>query len=364
MNSRSILGILVSLCAFGLTTGAHAQVLNIQERASALVGTEAAELCLNIQLDPTLVLAPVAGLTSTDGYGSDQASQDFAWAVMVLGGRALAGDDDATRRLTELLLEWANNASLYQTEISHDSYFALKRTLLPAINAYATIRDGLPADERATIDAWFQGLVSKIDAKFDGDVDLNNHRYLADSVLAAWGALVNDPQMIENATDRLNIALLEQLRPDGSWPLETRRGARALWYTRQSLASLSSIAAALQTTGNDPFADPQLAAQYDNALRYFLDGVRAPSLVIRYAAENYIPGPSDDYTQQDLSFLQTRPHGRNYMAFALLARRLTQDPILQDRLLTLIEKADAPDMPLLDEFSGGNATCFWGLIRG
>lgn len=352
------------VCGMTLASSAQAQVFDVNARAAVVQGSALAESCRAIAIDPDWDLSPISALSSTDGYGSDQATQEFAWAMMVYGGHALAGDSRARATLRDTLLAWAAASALYQTEFAHDAYFALKRSLLPMIVSYAIIRDDLSDEERNYVDDWMDGLVRLADQKFDGDVDFNNHRYLADSVIAAWGALVADGIRIGIAEDRLRVALLEQLRDDGSWPLETRRGARALWYQRQSIASLTSIVGALAVAGRDPLDDPEMAAAFDLSVRYLLDGIRTPALVLRYAAENYIPGPSDNYAEQDLSFLNQRPHGRHYLGFLELTGQLVSDPVLAARVQALIDSIPADQFPLIDEFSGGNATCFWEPFRG
>ena len=66
---------------------------------------------------------------------------------------------------------------------------------------------------------------------------LNNHRYLSDSVDMAWGALRGDDALFRQGIASFLLALA-QMRADGSLPLETARGARALWYQRHAIASL------------------------------------------------------------------------------------------------------------------------------
>ena len=86
-----------------------------------------------------------------------------------------------------LLARFAAAKAFASTEVEHDAYFALKRTLLPTVVTYAILRDGFDAPTRAAVEAWLDPLVRAVDRKFDGDVDVNNHRYLADAVLTRLG---------------------------------------------------------------------------------------------------------------------------------------------------------------------------------
>src|SRR5207247_284594 len=144
---------------------------------------------------------------ATEGYGSDQSAEDFAWAVMVLGGRALAGDKDAAADARNLLARFATAKAFAGTEVEPDAYFALKRTLLPTIVTYAIVRDGFDAAMRQAVAAWLDPLVRAIDHKFAGDADDNNHRYLADAVLIVWGSLTGNQALYAQGATGYRAAL-------------------------------------------------------------------------------------------------------------------------------------------------------------
>ena len=209
------------------------------------------------------------------------------------------------------------------------------------------------------MERWLDCLVRRVDRRFDGDVDHNNHRYLADSVLMAWDAAIGDSTLYAKGIARLRTAF-EQMRGDGSLPLETRSGARALWYTRQAMASFVVMAEIAALKGDDLYALSVGGRSIDTGLHFFLSAVHSPLLVTPYAVENYIPGPSEDWTRQDLSMLHTRPHGCHYLAWdeAYVARRGTT--ITGESLAALLDRHGVPaERPLIDEYSGGNGTCFW-----
>ncbi|NJN47833.1 MAG: hypothetical protein HC808_16675 [Candidatus Competibacteraceae bacterium] len=202
-------------------------------------------------------LEPLNGLTATEGYGTDNRAERFSWVMMVLSGHVLGGNPEAVQLLRQQLHDWATAGALTQTEPVHDAYFALKRVLLPTIMAYATVRADLSEEQNRIIAAWLDDLVRRVDRVFDGTVDHNNHRYLADSVLMAWGALIGDAELYQKGVDRFNTAL-KQARADGSLPLEARRGGRSAWYMRQSLSSLVAMAEIATQQGDELY--PQAVA--------------------------------------------------------------------------------------------------------
>jgi len=357
--------LLLNLLTIGST---YAQVkghglFDVELRRAALgqpAFTSARAACLAIPRDPAWSsLKPIDRLKATEGYGTDGAANDYAWAVMVLTGRALAGDAASESSLRDLLLSWAKARALADTEVEHDAYYALKRVLLPTVVAYSVLQRGLDEGQKRLLAEWIDPLVRKTDQTFDGIVDRNNHRYLADSLLMTWGAVVKDEALYAKGYDRYR-SILAEARPDGSLALETRRGARALWYMRQSLASLTVMAEVAATRGTDLYDLRAGEVNFDRILSYLLNGIAEPNVVMAYASENYIPGGEMDARRQDLGFMTKRNHERHYMAWTepLMARE--RAGLATKRLKALFVRNIRLDRPLIDEFVGGNATCFWG----
>ena len=73
-----------------------------------------------------------------------------------------------------------------------DADCALKRMLLPTIIADQLIRRRSRVRDADAVASWLDRLVRMIDHRFNGDVDRNDHRTLADSVIALWGSVSGD----------------------------------------------------------------------------------------------------------------------------------------------------------------------------
>lgn len=315
--------------------------------------------CLAIDMDRLGELPkPIARLATTEGYGSDNSAEPFSWYVMVTGGRALAGDKAAAEALKNALLTWAKANAFSESDHEHDTYYALKRVMLPVTVNYAIIYDSLSEDERETINGWADPIIRKLDKTFNGDVDRNNHRYLADSVLMAWGALIGDGDLYRKGIERYRIAL-GQADDQGGLALETRRGARAQWYMRQSLADLTVMAEIARQNGDDLYHTDVGKKNFDLLLTHFLNMVRNPLIGLSQSAQNYKPGPGNDYFSPDMGMLERRPQNRHYMAFteAYLRHNALGFPAM--RLKQLMRETGFNERPLTDDFLGGNATCFF-----
>jgi len=126
------------------------------------------------------------------------------------------------------------------------------------------------------------------------------------------------------------------------------------------LTSLVVIAEIAHTAaGEDLYAQTYEKRSLDTMMSAFLDAIGTPLFVLPYAAENYIPGPSDDYMVQDDGFLKKRPNKRHYMAFAEAYLSHGVESLTQKRLNKLMSHTALKERPLLDDYVGGNATCFF-----
>ena len=109
---------------------------------------------------PSVEPAPVAMLHDRP-YGPDTASEPFALAVMTDAAAGVAGDAGARRRLVDLFDRWAEAGALTQLERpSANTYYALDRTLLPTLVAFALVRDWaeLKPLPRLRIQSWLEQL--------------------------------------------------------------------------------------------------------------------------------------------------------------------------------------------------------------
>lgn len=301
---------------------------------------------------------PVMGLKSTDGYGSDRSLSDYSWYLMVHSGRAMAGDVKSKKLVKNALLYWSNENALLQTEIRHDAYYSLKRGLLPIITSYLIIENLFSELEQYEVKNWIDTLVRRIDHKFGGDVDNNNHRYLADSVLTLWGGVIGDKKLYNKGRERFEIAI-NQMRLNGSLPLESRRGSRALWYMRQSLANLTFIAEIYAQNGDDLYGYSKDEKSISTMMNYFIAGARNSLIAMADASENYIPGPSNYFLNQDMGTFERRGGKRHYMAFSHIYEH-GQNNLSAKRLGLFMDDTGYKTLPLIDDYIGGNATCYWG----
>ncbi len=311
----------------------------------------------------------VTTIRATPGYGGDNRTERFAMTVMQAGAASFgAGDREARRAVVRLIARWAKGRAMTKLEDPEDasSYYVVERTLLPTIVTYwLTVRGDtrIKASTRARIERWLEGLVERsrrrrVDPASDEVSARNNHAYLAAGVLMAWGTLTGDPDLVETAVAVYRRAIAD-MRADGSFPLETMRGARALWYQRHAVASLVVIAEMAAVQGIDLYGYRVGERDLHRAVTFLLDAVERPERVWRYAEANINPGPVRDYRRQDLGFLARRPHGRHYMAWAEIYMARFPEREESRRLAALLAETQSDFRPMIDEYAGGNTSCFF-----
>ncbi len=303
-------------------------------------------------------------------YNGSQPGQNVVLTLMT-GAAAAFGTDDAAARaaVVDNLTRWARGGALgqFKRDPAATMYYNLDRTLLPVIVAFSLVQDhpALPAGDRGAIEQWLDELVWRRGAGRERDPALtssrNNHRYLSDSVTMAWGILRGDDDAFRAGIERY-LAALEQMRPDGSLPLEPARGARALSYQRHAIASLVAIAEMAAAQGYDLYAvEGEDGQSIHRAIEFLLDGIDDPAMVWSYAMENEKPGAWGNYKVQDLGFMTVRGHGRHYMAWTEPYIARFPDSELALRLRRTLDAFDPATTPLIDEYSGGNMSCFFAL---
>jgi poly(beta-D-mannuronate) lyase len=302
-----------------------------------------------------------------DDLQTDERSEPFAWTIMTAAAAAFGqGDPDAREALTGNLRRWARGEALTKLkDRQENTYYSLERTLLPTIVAYGLVRDdpGWNESERKEVERWLNRLVRLRGVKRPDETrgpisQMNNHRYLSDSVDMAWGALRGNDALFRQGIESFLLALA-QMRPDGSLPLETERGSKALWYQRQAVSSLVTIAEMAAVQGYDLYAIAVEGKSLHRTIDFLARAIAEPELVMPYARANQKHGEFANYLVQDRSFMRRRGHDRHYMAWFEPYRARFPERDATRQLTRLLGEFEGQSRPMVDDFSGGNMSCFF-----
>lgn len=265
---------------------------------------------------------PITEVEGPSGYGLDTRYELARSAMINMGTGCLSGSVSQCKSIIEMMTNWAlaNAAQVKSFGNKDDSVYwndtltVNLRVVRPFLGAYsiakATINPTTETD--ALIREWMKRTVKRASHLMRNEGKYNRggakgrpkaaHNHAAASAAAwmAYGAMWGDQTAFKYGLDQWFITL-GSMRGDGSFPIETRRGARALFYTGRILSVLMSIAEMAKTQEIDLYAhSPTEEKTIHRAVQFMLDALENNELVIKYASENYWPGPYKDYHNQDL----------------------------------------------------------------
>nr|WP_284701263.1 alginate lyase family protein [Rhodoplanes tepidamans] len=286
-------------------------------------------------------------------------------------------DRAAAERAVGALRRWADAAALEMVEdagpqqSNTNSIYSLRRALIGLLGSWLVLRSAAAEHDRATIDGWLDRLAAIQDtptgaarSRADGEAvsNRNNHALLRATVDALTAARTGAADRAQAAADMV-AATLRDMRADGSLPLETRRGARALWYQRHAIASIVHIGEHVARFGHDVWAPRADGRSLHDAVRFLIEAVESPARVAGYASAEAGSRPGSRPDVQDLGFLGPRGHGRHYMAWIETYRARFPSHPNGAALAGLLRPRLEAVRPLIDEISGGNTTCFAATPR-
>ena len=239
-----------------------------------------------------------------------------------LGARCLIEDKAACATTQDYAMDWARNSKLGGPRGDHDGDIIWHETttvnmrlLSPMISALSVAEQFSPlgSSDRETLNRWLKRKVDQYEhgmrrlGRYKGGRDGTTARRAAHNsaiqssiVAMSYGAWVNDPNYFETGIEQWFITL-GSMRSDGSLPIETRRGARALFYSGRTITGLIQLAERAAVQGIDLYgAAPSPGKTIHRAVTYVIDAIEEPDLVLKYARTNRSPGPSKNYKVQDL----------------------------------------------------------------
>jgi hypothetical protein len=300
-------------------------------------------------------------LTSSVG---DRSAMPFTGFVMSGAAAALAGDKASGEAAVDALARWAAANAVSELndggpdKINTNALFSARRMLMGLLPAWAILRQTNPPVEATAkgIDLWLAQRVADSDvatgpiATRSQETSLSNrnyHRLMREAVAMAHGSLTGDAASFRRGPRAL-VGALREMRTDGSLPLETARGPRALWHQRIAVSTLLMIAEMGKAQGLDLYGMEVDGKRLKRAIDFLLQAIAEPEALAPYAPE-----------RQDLTFAESKTDGRHQMAwFEPWYRRVGIDPMTTGELPASL----FANRPLIDELAGGATTCFFARV--
>lgn len=349
--------------------------VDVEARRAILEKADAISLHCTSRSFPVPVFDDVDG---GKGYGLDDRYNRVSEQFRASGSACLAGDAGACALIQNGALEWATKSKLNKPaakRIMDDTLSINMRLITPLISALSVAEATAPLSvkNRQTIDSWLKRIVRNFQhglrnkGRYKGGKDgttarkaAHNHAMQSSVAAMSYGAWVGDDDAFNIGIEQWDITL-QSMRADGSLPIETRRGSRALFYHGRALASLVEIAERASIQGIDLYGQSRKKSIHKGA-EFFIAAVVDPSLVLKYAKRNYVPGPHKDYRKQDL--------GRGTSTYSWIAPYIARFPDHPNskKLQSLTGKENALTAKISTavkmngnsaEWIGVNAKCFY-----
>lgn len=282
----------------------------------------------------TFTLPPkvIDDVKAPDGYGLDDRFNAVSNFFRTAGARCLGGVKMMCDDIHAHALEYAKHSKIisprgkYSDTIYWNDTLSVSMRLTgpmaTAVGVAWNVKD-YPEDEKQAVANWLRQTATAFEHGFrDGSAYKkskhgfnakkagHNHATQSSISLMSVAALTGDKADFVTGIDQWFITL-DTMRNDGSLPIETRRGARAMFYHGRTLSALFAIAKRAEVQGID-LLGIERDKDIHKAVGFYLDVADNPDVVLKYAKRNKAPGPSKDYTFQDLagaSNFSTSGHG-------------------------------------------------------
>jgi hypothetical protein len=323
-------------------------------------------LCPAVTIDPDLppVLRLAGSVEAIQRGTIDRSAQPFAMALMQGAAASLNGDEQAARGTIKLLDNWARaNALSELVDIGAErnnfvAQYSLRRVMLAVVPSWALLYDRADAETRKRVDSWVAQRMAATEQPVgpaesrknahQSMMKMDYYQLMREALAMEYAVMTGSNEGFRRGVT-VYLATLRQMRDDGSLPLETAHGSRALWYQRHAIASLVTMAQIASEQGYNLYDAEVDGKRLDRAINFLLSESTDPHQIASYAPEN-----------QDLGFLQRRPDGRDFMAWI--------EPWMAHANVGPIPDGDPlqvaiSDRPLIDEIAGGNASCQMAPVR-
>ena len=266
-------------------------------------------------------VTPVLKVEAPSGYGLDKrfnhAQNKFENFSFPCGG----GNIEACEHVKRVILDWAKSNAAQRTGPSDGEGRHWNDTLTvnlyiasPMMAAYSFAKQviAVPENEDKIIKDWFKRIVKKNEHLMyeysnykpesgAGGVPKRAHNHALSSAMSHMqlGILFNDNKLFRTAFKNFEAAIKYQ-RKDGSMPIETRRGGRAMFYQARAMNALAVIAMLAENQGYNIWDYDYKGKNYHNIVKFFIDFTEKNEIVFKYAKSMKHPGPAKDYKRQDL----------------------------------------------------------------
>ena len=225
---------------------------------------------------------PIITVNLNEDYGERQSEVDSAIEFFQKAAYvARVGNSvEEVEKVKTVLLDWANNNALNKGINVSWGNKPVDWQMMILINSIltttATIAENFDSKEIQVLGPWLNNLIKKV-AKSRWKDRQDNKSYLTSYIILIWGLMVNDLNAVQNSIDVVKLAV-HDMRPDGSFPIDTQRSGMGIQYNSNSYGYLLMISSLLKDkTGIDLFSYNVDGRSLHNGADFVVKSIKEPS---------------------------------------------------------------------------------------
>ena len=225
---------------------------------------------------------PITSINLNEDYGErelqvDQAIKFFQKAAYVARvGKSI----EEVEKVKTVLLDWSKNNALKEginaSWGDKPVYWQIMVLINSILTTTAVISESFDSNERQILGPWLNNLIKKV-AKSNWKDRQDNKAYQTSYMTLMWGLMVNDLNAVQNSINVVKLAV-HDMRPDGSFPIDTQRGGMGIDYNSKSYGYLLMMASILKgKTGEDLFSYTVDGRSLHTGADFVIRSIKEPS---------------------------------------------------------------------------------------
>jgi len=227
---------------------------------------------------------PIITVNLNEDYGERQSDADSAiefFQKAAYVGR-VGNSLNEIEKVKNVILDWASNNALKEginvTWGSKPVDYQMMVLINSILTTTATIAENFDEKERKIVGPWLYNLIKEV-AKSKWKDRQDNKAYQTSYITLIWGLMVNDLIAVQNSINTVKLAV-HDMRPDGSFPIDTQRGGMGIDYNNKSYGYLLMMASILKDkTGQDLFSYSVDGRNLHNGADFVIKSIIEPSKI-------------------------------------------------------------------------------------
>ena len=227
---------------------------------------------------------PIITVNLNEDYGKRQSDADSAiefFQKAAYVGR-VGNSPKEIQKVKNTILDWASNNALKEgINVSWGSKpvdYQMMVLINSILTTTATIAENFDEKERKIVGPWLNNLIKEV-AKSKWKDRQDNKAYQTSYITLIWGLMVNDLIAVQNSINTVKLAV-HDMRPDGSFPIDTQRGGMGIDYNNKSYGYLLMMASILKDkTGQDLFSYSVDGRSLHNGADFVIKSIIEPSKI-------------------------------------------------------------------------------------